>query len=119
METLIHHIQGQDIAEVLSDAILIQTAQDGLDIMMELAFSGVSKIIFHQKNISPEFFNLKSGLAGEILQKFVNYRMQVAIVGDFKNIQSESLRAFIIESNRGKQNFFVEDLETAKAMLTK
>ncbi|MBU1101276.1 MAG: DUF4180 domain-containing protein [Bacteroidetes bacterium] len=59
----------------------------------------------------------QSGLAGEILQKCINYRLKIAIVGDFEKYKSKSLQALIIESNRGNQFFFVADAAKAKEML--
>ncbi|MET0865551.1 MAG: DUF4180 domain-containing protein, partial [Nakamurella sp.] len=56
---------------------------------------------------------LSSGLAGAVLQKLVNYRMQVAIMGDISAhlTGSAALRAFVVESNRGSQVWFVDDLD--------
>ena len=51
--------------------------------------------------------------AGAILQKISNYSYQLAIIGDFSIYESESLQAFIRESNRTGQVIFVPDLETA------
>ena len=50
---------------------------------------------------------MKTRLAGEILQKFINYRMKLAIVGDFSMYSSKSLQEFIYESNKGKAIFFM------------
>lgn len=54
------------------------------------------------------FFDLRTGVAGEYAQKFVNYRLRVAIVGDISGHleRSEALRAFVTESNRGRQLWF-------------
>ncbi|MGZ4135560.1 MAG: DUF4180 domain-containing protein, partial [Tumebacillaceae bacterium] len=51
--------------------------------------------------------DLKTRLAGEILQKFINYRVKVAIVGDFSMYSSRSLQDFIYESNGGTDIFFL------------
>ncbi|MGC3979548.1 MAG: DUF4180 domain-containing protein [Paludibacteraceae bacterium] len=67
--------------------------------------------MIHQKNIISDFFDLKTGLAGEILQKFANYRIPLIIVGDFTNVQSKSLRDFIYESNKGSQVNFLKSRE--------
>ncbi|WP_083996437.1 DUF4180 domain-containing protein [Desulfosporosinus acididurans] len=56
--------------------------------------------------IFEDFFDLKTKLAGEILQKFVNYHVRIAIVGDFSGYKSKSLKDFIYESNNGKDVFF-------------
>jgi len=65
-----------------------------------------------------DFFDLKTGLAGEILQKFSNYRVKLAIVGDFEEVKSKSLRDFIRESNRGRTVNFVNSVEEAVERLT-
>jgi len=117
LETVIHNINKNKIAELISDNIIINNLQDALDLIGNISYLEVNKIIIREKNITPEFFTLSSGLAGEILQKCVNYKMKLAIVGDFTDYMSKSLKAFIIESNRGSQFFFVDDAEKAKAML--
>ncbi len=112
---VVHH--EEKIVEVCSDAVVIQNAQDALDLIATLGFG--SGIILHKENIAPSFFDLRSGLAGEVLQKFVNYNTRLAIVGDFSNVASASLRALILESNQGSQVGFVESLELAKEFLAK
>ena len=118
MKVLIHEINDQRIAEVLSDGFVIHTAQDALELMMHPDVSGSMKIILHKTSLEPNFFELRTGLAGEILQKFVNYHIQLAIVGDFSTVKSESLKALIRESKRGKQTFFVENTEAAIGALS-
>ena len=72
--------------------------QDALDLMADCDYQGARKIIVHKENIVQDFFDLKTGLAGEILQKFSTYRISFAIIGDFSNIGSKSLSNFIYES---------------------
>ena len=76
-------------------------------------------IVVHQRNIDESFFDLRSGLAGEMLQKVVNYRLRLGIVGDFSIYESKSLRSFIVESNRSNAIFFVNTLEEALERFTK
>lgn len=86
--------------------------------LMDVAWGqGCTKIILRQTDLPPSFFDLKTRMAGEVLQKATNYRIQLAIVGDFTQIASESLRAFITESNRGRQVCFVADVATARQRL--
>ncbi|NDV47845.1 DUF4180 domain-containing protein [Paludibacter sp. 221] len=70
-------------------------------------------MIIDKEVFDDSFFDLKTGLAGEILQKFATYRMKLAIVGDFSEVASKSLRDFIRESNRQKFINFVESVEKA------
>jgi len=82
--------------------------------MVNCVYQGASKMILHQENIVPAFFDLKSRLAGDILQKFSNYRVQLAIVGDFTKVESKSLGDFIRESNRQGRVIFVATAEEAR-----
>lgn len=108
---------GVFIAEVIADEVVVKEVQDALDIMANAAYSGATKLILHEKNITPDFFDLKTGIAGDILQKFSNYNMPLAIVGDFTKYTSKSLRDFIYESNKGGKVNFVATIEEAKEKL--
>jgi len=120
MNIITHEHQDNQLAEVVSDGLLITTAEDGLQLMADLYYQGFDRIAVYEKNISPAFFDLKTGLAGEILQKFSNYRVRLAIIGDFSNYTSKSLRDFMYESNQQKHIHFAGSLEEAKeAMLKK
>lgn len=108
-----HHQNDKQVAEVVSQDMLIQTAEEALDLMGSLYFQGFDKIILYQENLSPEFFDLENGMAGEILQKFSNYRMQLSIVGDFSGYTRKSVRDFIYESNQGCQVNFLSTVAEA------
>lgn len=113
MEIKVHHTGSSRIAEVISDNLIIQSIEDGADLVGNLYYQDFGKVILYEKNICPDFFDLKTGIAGEILQKFSNYRIRLAIIGNFKKYESQSLRNFIFESNKGRQINFVDDLSTA------
>lgn len=118
MEIKIHNINNSQIAEIISDEILIQNEQEGLDLMGNIYYQGFDKLIIHKHNLSNDFFDLKNGMAGEILQKFSNYRIQLMIVGDFSEFNSKSLKDFIYESNQGKQVNFLGSISEALEKLT-
>ena len=67
--------------------------------------------------VSEDFFRLSTGIAGEILQKFVNYRVKLAIYGDFSGYASKPLQDFIRESNEGRDIFFVATEDEAVARI--
>lgn len=118
MDLNIFEVEQQTIAEVISDEIVINNPQDALDLIANASYQGANRIILYEQNLQPAFFELQTKLAGEILQKCANYRMSLAVVGEFEKFESQSLKAFIVESNRGKLAFFVPDRETAIAKLT-
>jgi hypothetical protein len=117
MKIDIFEINGVCIAEVVSDDVEIRNVQDALDILSECYSRGASSIIVKDKNIVPDFFDLKTGLAGEILRKFSMYRFKLAIVGDFADVSSKSLNAFIYESNKAGDTCFVSSVDEAKERL--
>jgi hypothetical protein len=104
---------GTVIAEITDKSLVIKDVQDILDLLGDIGANGCDRLIIHENNLSKEFFSLRGGLAGELLQKFSTYRISLAIVGDFKKYQSPSLQDFIRECNRGYLIHFVDDLEFA------
>lgn len=114
-----HHIKNTKIAEVISTDTLIKKAEDGLDLLGNLYYQDFDKIIIHQHNLISDFFDLKTGIAGEILQKFSNYRVCLAIVGNFNQYTSKSIKDFIFESNKAGQINFVNSTEEAISKLLK
>ncbi len=116
MKYIHHHINGQSIAEFSPQGVVLSSTQQFLQMIMDACAEG---IIVHQKNIDEKFFDLRSGLAGEMLQKVVNYRLRLAIVGDFSTYESKSLKAFITESNRSNTIVFVNTIEEALNRLSK
>ncbi|WP_443939302.1 DUF4180 domain-containing protein [Pedobacter sp. MW01-1-1] len=112
-----HNINDIKIAEIITDEIILRTTEDGLELLGNLYYQGFDKIIIHEKNITPDFFDLKTKIAGDILQKFAQYKMPLIIVGDFSKFKSKSLNDFIFESNKGKQiNFVGSQSEAIKAL---
>jgi len=115
-----HNIEDTKIAEITSDKIIINSVDDGLNLLGNLYYQDFDKIIIHETNITPDFFDLKNGIAGEILQKFANYRVRLAIVGDFTKYTRKSIHDFIYESNKGKQiNFVTSKSEAIKVLSNK
>ena len=100
-------INNQKNVFVLDDARMIKNERDVLDLMGEMSYYRCSGVVLFESSLPTDFFDLSSRIAGEILQKFVNYRKKVAIVGDFSKYPSQSLKDFIYESNKGSQVFFV------------
>ncbi len=113
MEIEIIKNKGIRIAEIISDKIEIKNVQDALDVMADCDYQGARNIIVHKKNLAPGFFDLSTGLAGEVFQKFSNYRVRLAIVGDFSAYKSKSLQDFMYESNIMGRIIFIRSKEEA------
>ena len=111
---------GALIAQIESDEVLISDVQSALDLMATVRYeTGADRMILPKAALDERFFVLSSGLAGDILQKFVNYQLIVAIVGNYSGYTSKPLRDFIYESNNGSHVFFVSTAEEAMAKLSR
>lgn len=107
------------VALITSDELVITDALSALDLIMTAKYEADTNLLAVDKNtIVEDFFILSRGLAGEVLQKFINYRAKIAIFGDFSMYSSKPLKDFIYESNQGRDVFFVADKEEAVAYLT-
>ena len=114
-----HHFNKTVVAEVLGEETIINSVDDSIDLIGNAYYQGFGHLIVHTEQIAPDFFDLKTKLAGEILQKFSNYRMRLFIVGDFSETTSKSLLDFIRESNQGKLVNFVQDIHEVEQRLAR
>ena len=111
---------GITCAIVNSSELVIIDTQTALDVLMSAKYDiGTKNIVIDKKLIVEDFFILSRGLAGEILQKYVNYGGRIAIYGDYSHYTSKPLKDFIYESNKGKDVFFVATQDEAVEMLTR
>lgn len=102
------------VAAVNSDELLITDVQSALDLIMTIKYeTGCTNIAINKEAIVNDFFVLSTCLAGEILQKFINYGVRFAIYGDFSKYTSKPLKDFMYESNKGKNIYFQPIMEKA------
>lgn len=107
------------VAAVLSENEVIADVDSALDLLMSAKYeAGAECIVVDKKQIAEDFFVLSTGLAGEILQKYINYGGKLAIYGDFSHYTSKPLKDFIRESNKGKDFFFAATKDEAVKKLT-
>lgn len=107
-------------AAVQSSKVVISDPQSALDVLMTAKHEiGTKNIVIDKKLVTEDFFILSSGLAGEILQKYINYGGRIAIFGDYSYYTSKPLHDFIYESNKGKDVFFAATEDEAAEMLAR
>lgn len=107
------------VAVVVSDTKVVTDVDSALDLLMASNYeAGTKNLAIDKDLVADSFFVLSSGLAGEILQKFINYGGKIAVYGDFSGYTSKPLQDFIRESNKGKDVFFVGTKEDAVQKLS-
>ena len=89
----------------------IAATQDALDLIGEAWGSSASTVVVPAERFDPTFFDLRSGLLGEVTQKFVNYRIRLVVLGDITRhvTRSDAFRDYVRETNAGDQVWFVAD----------
>lgn len=103
-----------NIAVITGEEKLVADTASALELALSARYeTGADRIAIDKKVIAEDFFILSTGMAGEILQKFINYHIKAAIWGDYTRYTSKPLRDFIYESNQGRDFFFVETKEEA------
>ena len=91
----------------------LRTYRDAVDLLGKAFEDRATLIVIPVECLDDDFFRLRTRIAGELIQKFVQYRRRLAIVGDISRhlAQSSALRAFVYESNRGNEVWFLANLD--------
>lgn len=101
-------------------SIIISDDCSFLDVFMTISYeTGENRFIISKDNLAEDFFNLANKMAGNIIQKVVNYKMKLAIIGDFSKYESKALKDFMYECNNGNDIFFVDNKYDALKMFNK
>ena len=104
---------GPPVALVTGEEKVITDPRSALDLAMTVKYETGAERIALAKNLI-----LSTGAAGEILQKYINYHVKLAVYGDYSRYTSKPLHDFLYESNQGKDFFFVDTKEEALRRLT-
>ncbi|MEU5939362.1 DUF4180 domain-containing protein [Micromonospora sp. NPDC047548] len=105
-------LHGRTLLACAADGPRLCGGADALDVIGEALGHRAELVTLPVRRLADEFFTLRTGVAGELVQKFVNYRLPVVVVGDISAhvAASTALRDFVIESNRGRQLWFVDTM---------
>jgi hypothetical protein len=119
MTAATYTLHGIQVFEVPADGSVIETERQATDILGEARSHDAKLVILPAVRLAPAFFQLRTGLAGAIVQKFVTYQMKLAIVGVIpaEALQSTALQAFMKESNRGHDIWFIDRVEDLRLRL--
>jgi hypothetical protein len=115
----IEDVHGVRVMLLDADGPAIAGAAETGDLLGNAWFDHIGVIVVPVQRLAPEFFRLRTGMAGEIAQKAVNFRVTLAVVGDLGGVeQSDALRDFMAESNRGEHVWFYDDVDALRDRLS-
>jgi hypothetical protein len=101
------------------DGAVVRTARDAADLVGDALGEDASVVVVTVGHLDPSFFDLRSGLAGEVLQKAANYRLKFAVVGDVSEhvAASSAFRDLVVESYSSESPVFVADMQALEKRL--
>lgn len=105
--------------EVLSVNTLLSTEQDALNLIALCRENDISLLILHSHTLAEAFFELKTGVAGKMLQKFINYHVKIAAIIPKDLAHKGKFKEMVLESNKGSHFRVFENRETAEEWLLK
>ena len=107
----LYEIAGLRVIEFAGDGPLLGSERDASDVMSEAFSADAIVVVIPANRLAPEFFRLRSGLAGGFFQKLQNYHCRLVIMGDVSAeiAASTALRDFVRETNKVGNHLFVAD----------
>ncbi|MFI8304291.1 DUF4180 domain-containing protein [Streptomyces sp. NPDC085927] len=104
-------VHGVSVLMCDRDGSKLSDGQSALDLIGDAPGCRADMVAVPVERVADDFFALRSGVAGEVVQKFVNHRIRLAVIGDITAhvAGSDALRDFVREANRGKHLWFVPD----------
>ena len=119
MSDAVSEIAGHAVWRCAADGPPLISERSATDLIGDAMGAGARVVVIPVSRLEPGFLTLSTRIAGEVIQKFVNYGFQVAFVGDVSDAvaASDALRDFIRESNRGRHVWFVADLVALEVKL--
>ena len=113
----VFEVGGATVAELVGG--VIASERDATDVVGNAGYLGADHVLLSADRLGSAFVDLSTGLAGAVVQKFVDYGLRLVVIGDLAEVGSESWRAFVRESNRGGHVWFVADREEALARIAR
>lgn len=101
------------------DGPTIRSDRDAVDLIGRALSERCGLVVLPVERLGDDFFQLKTRILGDVIQKFVNYERRLAILGNIDRHLggSKALRDFVYETNRGRQVWFVKDKKELESRL--
>lgn len=118
MESVLKSVGGINYIDLTESNSRIDQEGDLNDLLSLCYYHNSNLLLLSEKNLSSEFFNLRSGLAGAAMQKFANYQARVAILLPANAEQSTRFNELMYEMSSSNHFRFYDNREDAEVWLT-
>ncbi|WP_090598642.1 DUF4180 domain-containing protein [Pelagibacterium luteolum] len=115
-----------DVVEIAGKTALMVSGAENLSAatlsndLIGMAWSDDAQMVVVEASVLPDaFFELRSGIIGDVAQKFANYRLLMVVVGDVQRFadRSTAFRDYLFETNAGGNLWFVPDMDALERKL--
>jgi PadR family transcriptional regulator, regulatory protein AphA len=79
----------------------LRSEQDALELVAACFENDTNLLMLHEEMLTDDFFNLRTGIAGQVLQKFSNYHVKVAVILRSEQRIKGKFKELLAESNKG------------------
>jgi len=117
MNYLIREIENKKYIELISATEPLSTENDALDLIALCWEHETHALMIHCTALSEDFFKLKTKVAGDIIQKFINYGIKAAAIIPQETIQKGRFKEMAMETNKGNHFRLYESKEDAEKWL--
>jgi len=104
-----YELHGERIFECAAEGAQLCSDRDAIDLISAASGHRARFVVIPAERLDDTFFQLRTGVAGAMLQEFATYQFRVAIVGDVSEHlkKNSAFIDFVRECNRGTQFWFL------------
>lgn len=95
----------------------LNTEQDAIELIGACFENNTNLLMFHDEALSEDFFKIRTGLAGKVLQKFADYHVKVAVIITNEQKIKGKFKEVLAESNKGNDFRTFSNIEEAENWL--
>lgn len=109
----------QNILRLSADGPALGDGPEILDVIGDAFGLRAEVVVVPVERLDPDFFRLRTGVAGAIVQKFANYRLRLVVLGEGPATGESTgpVEDWMREANRGRELWFVPDEESLRERL--
>ena len=119
MDAVLKEVQGRAFIDLTEGDFSIRREGEINDLLSLCYLHNTNFILIDASNLSDDFFNLRTGLAGAAIQKFANYQTKVAALLPVGYEHGERFKELMFEMNKNNHFRFFHDRTLAEAWLIK
>ncbi len=113
----VRKVNNKKYIELVSSSAPLSTEGSALDLIALCGEADTNLLMLNYSTLSEDFFKLKTGVAGKILQKFINYQIKAVVIMLGEIAQKGRFKELVTELNKSNHFRFYENRKEAEKWL--